>query len=242
MLAPPMARGSRSKGKHKSRPRPKPGAPTTAPARTVPREIRRRGVVEVLGGSAMVLAGFLLAAFTFDPASNSGGKFIVAYGPVLVGLLAIATGAIRLSPKTEPGAPRPDVRRWIYGGLAVLFAVIQAACVIWVIPNRLPSAWLHLWSFPFFTTVMAIGTLAGRRAGWWVAVLSGTAVLVSTAIVIVRILISAAFLAGVYGAFGKAAATFSFVAVALIVQAVALLPIVHIKFLMSRVGKRAYGV
>jgi hypothetical protein len=58
----------------------------------------------------------------------------------------------------------------------------------------------------------------------------------------VRILISAAFLAGVYGAFGKAASTFAVVSVALIVEVVALLPIVQIKFLMTRAGRRAYGM
>src|SRR4029078_9472942 len=65
---------------------------------------------------------------------------------------------------------------------------------------------------------------------------------VSVIFLLVRILISAAFLSGVYGAFGKAAAMTSLVAVALIVEVVALLPIVQFKFLMSRAGRRAYGV
>ena len=64
--------------------------------------------------------------------------------------------------------------------------------------------------------------------------------LLTTIILIVRVLVSAAFLAGVYGAFGKAAATFALVAVALVIELVALLPIVQIKYLMSRAGRRAY--
>jgi hypothetical protein len=73
-------------------------------------------------------------------------------------------------------------------------------------------------------------------------VVGGSIVLLAMVALIVRILISAAFLAGVYGAFGKAAATFSIVMIALAIEAVALLPIVQVKYLMSRAGRRAYGV
>jgi len=45
----------------------------------------------------------------------------------------------------------------------------------------------------------------------------------------------------VYGAFGKAAATFALVMVALLVELVALLPVVQVKYLMTRSGRRAFG-
>jgi hypothetical protein len=61
-------------------------------------------------------------------------------------------------------------------------------------------------------------------------------------VLLVRIAISAAFLAGVYGAFGQAAATFALVMVALVIELVALLPIVQVKYLMTRAGRRAFGV
>jgi hypothetical protein len=111
-----------------------------------------------------------------------------------------------------------------------------------VIPNRLPSAAFHLWTLPVCTLAMGAGTLIGGRYGWWTAIAAGSALLLSVIVMIVRILISAAFLAGVYGAFGKAASTFAMVAVALLVELVALLPIVQIKFLMTRAGRRAYGM
>jgi hypothetical protein len=135
-----------------------------------------------------------------------------------------------------------DLRRWIYGGLDALFAVVYAIAIWKVIPNRLPSAAAHLWMFPLATLVMAAGTLLGTRRGWWIAVVGGSAVLLAMVLLIVRILISAAFLAGVYGAFGKAAATFALVMVALVIELVALLPIVQIKYLMTRTGRRAYGM
>jgi len=135
-----------------------------------------------------------------------------------------------------------DVRMWIYVGLDLAFATLYVIAIWWVIPNRLASAQVHLWSFPVATLAMAVGTSLTNPRGWWIAVVGGSIVLLSTILLIVRILISAAFLAGVYGAFGKAAATFALVMVALVVELVALLPIVQVKYLMTRAGRRAYGV
>ncbi len=145
----------------------------------------------------------------------------------------------------EPAAaptPSPDIRRWIYGGLDLVFAAVYAVAIAWVIPNRLPSASIHLWTFPIAMAVTGVGTLAGGRRGWWVAVVGGSAILLSTVILILRLLVSAAFLAGVYGAFGKAAASFALVMVAIVIEIVALLPIVQVKYLMTRAGRRAYGL
>jgi hypothetical protein len=192
-------------------------------------------------GIVLVLAGFAITAVSFKDPTATGGKIIIAYGPVLAGFATLAAGAIHLSPRST-GAKRRDARRWIYGGIATGIAIVQAYCVIAVIPNRLPSAALHLWTFPILTFVMGVATLSGLRAGWWVTVIAGGALMLSVMLVIVRILVSAAFLAGVYGAFGKAAATFSFVSIALIAQVVALIPIFHVKWMMSRSGKRAFGV
>jgi hypothetical protein len=165
----------------------------------------------------------------------------------------MATRPARSSQKSRPKPPAPeapapagpaprDPRRWIYGGLDVVFAAVYAIAIWKVIPNRLPSAAVHLWTFPIATLAVAAGMLIGGRRGWRIAVVGGSLVLVSLFVLIVRIVISAAFLAGVYGAFGKAASTFALVAIALIVELVALLPLVQIKYLMSRAGRRAMGV
>ncbi|TMQ08692.1 MAG: hypothetical protein E6J91_32600 [Deltaproteobacteria bacterium] len=133
----------------------------------------------------------------------------------------------------------PDPRRWIYAGLDLVFAAVYAIAIVLVIPNRLPSAMLQLWTFPLASVAMAAGMVIGGRGGWWTAVAGGSFALASTILLIVRIAISAAFLAGVYGAFGKAAATFALVMIALVVELVALLPIVQVKYLMTRAGRRA---
>jgi hypothetical protein len=147
---------------------------------------------------------------------------------------------------TRPPADREigdrDVRRWIYAGLDVVFAAIYALAIWRVVPNRLPSAAAHLWTFPVASAAMAAGMLLGGRRGWWLAVGAGSLALLSIAALIVRIAISAAFLAGVYGAFGRAAATFALVMIALVIELVALLPIVQVKYLMTRAGRRALGM
>ena len=145
-------------------------------------------------------------------------------------------------PASVVADPGSDARRWIYGGLDLAFAILQAILIWKVVPNRLPSASFHLWTLPILTFVMGVGTLVGGPRGWWTAVVAGSAALLSTILLIVRIVISAAFLSGVYGAFGKAAAMTALMSVALIVELVALLPIVQVKYLMTRAGRRNYGV
>ena len=122
-----------------------------------------------------------------------------------------------------------------------MFAAVYAIAIWKVIPNRLPSGAMHLWTFPLATLVMGAGTLLGGRHGWWIAVIGGSAVLLSTVALIVRIVVSAAFLAGVYGAFGKAASTFALLAAAVVVEVVGLLPVFQLKYLMTRGGRRALG-
>jgi hypothetical protein len=139
-----------------------------------------------------------------------------------------------------------DPRPTIYGALDQIFAVGYAIAVWRVIPNRLASASLHLWALPVLAQVMALGTLSAwvppaRRYGWWAAVVSGSLMLALTVLLIIRVLVSAAFLAGTYGAFGKAAASTAMIGVAVVVEVVALLPIFQIKYLMTRAGRRAFG-
>ena len=222
---------ARAKGKPKAKEQP------------APEPQHKRAAITIAIGVVLVAVGFVITAVSFRDPTATGGKIVLAYGPVIAGFATIARGALYIASLERTGlAKKPDPRRWIYGCIALVIALVQMYCAIAVIPNRLPSAALHLWTFPLLTLVMAAGTLSGTRIGWWMTVLAGGALLLSVMLVIVRILVSAAFLAGVYGAFGKAAATFSFVSIALIAQVVALIPIFHIKWTMSRAGRRAFGV
>ena len=141
---------------------------------------------------------------------------------------------------------RRDLRPFVYLGLDVVFAAVYAVILVAVIPTRIASTAIQLWSLPLFTIVMGVGTASIfsprlRARGRKLAIIGGSLVLASTIVLIARVLVSAAFLAGVYGAFGKAAASFALVAVALTVELVALLPLVQVKYLLSRAGRRAYA-
>jgi hypothetical protein len=145
-------------------------------------------------------------------------------------------------------APRRDIRPFIYLGLNQLFVIVYFYVLTAVIPNRMMSAAAHLWTLPVLMQGMALGMAAVflraenlRRVGWWIAIAAASLLVASTILLIIRVLISAAFLSGVYGAFGKAAAMSALIGVALVVELVALLPLFQIKYLMTRAGRRVYA-
>jgi hypothetical protein len=143
-------------------------------------------------------------------------------------------------------AARRDLRPYIYLGLDQLAVIIYAIVIVKLVPTWMTSAKIHLWSFPVGLELMALGMATVfvpkyRPLGRKVAIAGGSLVLLSTFLIIVRLLASAAFLAGVYGAFGKAVASGALIAVALVIEVVALLPIVQVKYLMSRAGRRVYA-
>ncbi|HEY5928581.1 MAG TPA: hypothetical protein VIV11_43140 [Kofleriaceae bacterium] len=156
------------------------------------------------------------------------------------------TPAAPITPAVEPA--RRDVRPYIYLGLNQLFVIIYFYVLTYVIPNRLMSATIHLWALPVLMQVMALGMATRlvrspkvQRWGWWAATIAASLLVLITILLIIRVLVSAAFLSGVYGAFGKAAAMSALIGVALVVELVALLPLFQIKYLMTRSGRRAYA-
>lgn len=146
-------------------------------------------------------------------------------------------------------AGKRDLRPLIYFVLDEVFVAVYVYVLHAVIPNRLASAAIHLWALPVFLQLMSIGMALGaakqervRRIGWWLAVGAGSALLLVTVLLIVRVLVSAAFLSGVYGAFGKAAALSALIGIALVVELVALIPLFQVKYLRTRAGRRAYAM
>jgi hypothetical protein len=159
------------------------------------------------------------------------------------------TAPARAPADEAPVAPARDLRPYIYLGLNELFVVIYFYVLTYVIPNRLMSATVHLWALPVLMQLIGLGMATVfargsqlRRTGWWVAVVSASLLIAITILLIVRVLVSAAFLSGVYGAFGKAAAMSALIGVALVVELVALLPLFQIKYLRTRAGRRAFAM
>jgi hypothetical protein len=144
---------------------------------------------------------------------------------------------------------RRDLRPYIYLALDQILVVVYIYVLGYAIPNRHLDAMLHLWALPICMQAMALGCAAKFtpytnhwRIGWWVAVVAGSIMIALTILLILRVVVSAAFLAGVYGAFGKAAAMAALVGIALIVEIVALVPLFQVKYLMTRAGRRAYAM
>ena len=142
----------------------------------------------------------------------------------------------------SPLVTRPDIRRWIYLALDLVFAVIYFVLATRIALTQSPLDRFQLLTLPAFAAVMAAGMLISKKHGWWISVIGCSALLLSAVIIIARILISISFLAAVYGGFGKAASSFALLAVALIVEVVVLLPLFQLKYLLSRAGRRTLGV
>jgi hypothetical protein len=165
--------------------------------------------------------------------------------------------AKKQKPKSTPAPELPrasvrsklDPRILIYGILDVVLAGSYVYAILVAAPSRHAWAQMLLLTVPLFAFVMGVGTLVGGflraqptgRLGWFAAVASGFGLLLFTVVVLGLLLASAAFLSGVYGAFGKAAAGGVLGAAALIIEVVAIIPVLQLKFLFTRAGRRAFG-
>jgi uncharacterized membrane protein len=53
------------------------------------------GSSDVVIGLVLIVIGILITAVTYDSASKSGGTYIVAYGPIIVGVIKLFRGLAR---------------------------------------------------------------------------------------------------------------------------------------------------
>lgn len=150
------------------------------------------------------------------------------------------------APTTASDAPsggrRRDPRPHIYAGVDALTAIIWAWLVATKMPNRHGWATLLLWGMIALPVVMGAAMLVRRRWSWRAGALACGVLLLSWLILVVVLLMTAGFLAGVYGGFGEAAAMGSAVAALLSLEVVALLPALQLKYLMTRAGRRQFGL
>jgi hypothetical protein len=138
--------------------------------------------------------------------------------------------------------PARDPRRFIYVAIDTIVTIGYLVLLRDTLHNRHGWARVILYLLPVATAVMAIGTGIGRRRGWWLTVGAGVALLLWTVGFVAMLLTTAAYLSGVYGAFGKAAASGAVLAVAFVIEFVALLPALQVKWALTRAGRRAFGL
>ena len=60
-------------------------------------ELRRSGQKSVAVGGLFVVIGLALTIFTYAKASGSGGRYLVAYGPVIFGGMQLVRGLVATS-------------------------------------------------------------------------------------------------------------------------------------------------
>jgi hypothetical protein len=145
-------------------------------------------------------------------------------------------------PAAPPARARARERRpYIYAGFDFAFAALYAFLLAQV-PTRHPLHGALLWSTVAAVVLAGAGMVVRNRWGWRVAVAGCAALLVVTVALLVLVLVSASFLAGVYGSMGRGAALMALVAGALIVELCGLLPALQLKFLMTRAGRRWFGL
>ncbi len=149
--------------------------------------------------------------------------------------------ATKTQPKDDGAKPsifQREVRPYIYAGICFVLAIVYVVLFTVVMPNR--HGWVNalLYSFPLAIVVLGVSTLVRKPRAWWVAIIAGSYLLLAWIVTLILILMTAGFLAGVYGAMGKAASMFALMTAVLSFQLVALLPMLQLKFLMTRAGRR----
>jgi hypothetical protein len=135
-----------------------------------------------------------------------------------------------------------DPRRWIYAGLDLALAAVWAAALGFAVRSRFTEGRLVLDALPTLGLCAGVGTLAGGRWGWRVAAIATGGILAVTTWLLLALCVDAAYLAGVYGAFGKAAASMALVSALILIEVVALVPALQLKWLMTRAGRRAFDL
>ena len=146
------------------------------------------------------------------------------------------------SPASPPQPARHlrDLRPWIYAGFDFLIAAVWAYLQLAVMPNRHGWASAVMWSLAILPAVVGAAMFVRNRWGWRVAAGACTTLLVLWVILLVIILAAAAYLSGVYGSFGKAAAMGSLTMALISFQIIAMVPALQLKFLLTRAGRRQF--
>jgi lipoprotein-releasing system permease protein len=71
------------------------------------RRRRIRGAIEVGFGVAAIFAGIIITLLTYNKVDKSGGMYVLAYGPVALGFVALVRGTVRLL-RSEHGLAMPS--------------------------------------------------------------------------------------------------------------------------------------
>ena len=122
----------------------------------------------------------------------------------------------------------------LYGALDLAFAALYAWVGFVFTPGRSTPFNLGLGLVCVLLSVGGVGLLAGAKWGRLVAIAASVVLLLFAAVVIVALVVSSAYLRGIYGALGQGMAAICLAIAALIVELFALLPLFQLRFLLGR--------
>lgn len=146
------------------------------------------------------------------------------------------------APHTASAPARRDPRPYIYAAFSFALAALYLLVFRHLAPSTHASTQAIAYSMTAATLAMGVALLVRNPVAWWVAVGGSAYMLLVTVALFFLIIHSAAFLAGVYGAFGKGASSLAYLAAALIIELVGLVPALLLKFLMTRAGRRCFDL
>ena len=135
-----------------------------------------------------------------------------------------------------------DRRRRIYAILNLCFAVFYLFLATSLIPARGFVGSALQWLLVLAMVSAGAGMMVPSRKGWLISVSGCALLLLLELALLLLLLLSASYLAGVYGSFGRGASALALVVAALSIELVALLPALQLKYLLTRAGRRAFGV
>ncbi len=134
-----------------------------------------------------------------------------------------------------------DLRPYIYGGLCIALAIVYYVLFTTVVTSAHGTTRAQAWGAIFAMAAMGVSLPIRQRWGWYVGVAGCGLMLLITIYWIIQLVWAASFLSGVYGAFGKGASSMTYLGAALLIEVVALVPVLLMKYLMTRAGRRSFG-
>lgn len=136
----------------------------------------------------------------------------------------------------------PDRGLITYGVLDIAFGIAYLYLGLEVAPSRSGSVKLLVWALFVGLVLSGAALIARRRWSGWVGLAVAGLLLTFTLFLISALALSASYLRGVYGGFGKGAATVCLLAAFLAVEVFGLLPVFQIRFLLRpEVRRRLRG-
>jgi hypothetical protein len=122
----------------------------------------------------------------------------------------------------------------LYGALDLAFAAGYAWLGFVFVPGRSLAFNLALGLVCVLLAVAGVGLVGGLRWGRLAAIVASALLLAFTAVVIVLLIVSSAYLRGIYGTLGQGMAAICLALAALAIEVFALLPLFQLRFLVGR--------